>query len=88
MTDTLAITLTLDSTDVQMKVELFGDVVPNTVTNFKNLCLNDDTQFTLQDTVKERNYNDAEFYKIIKGFYAMGGDIGKSQFIAYLLLKI
>ena len=77
VTDTLAITLTLNGTDSQMKVELFGNVVPNTVANFKSLCLNADTVFTLQNPSKARNYNNAEFYKIVKGFFAIGGDIGK-----------
>ena len=64
-----------------MKVELFGNVVPNTVANFKSLCLNADTVFTLQNPSKARNYNNAEFYKIVKGFFAIGGDIGKLQVI-------
>lgn len=69
VTDTLAITLTLDGVDVQMKVELFGLVVPNTVANFKALCLNNNTVYTLQDGAKARNYNDAIFYKIVEGFF-------------------
>ena len=75
MTDTLAITLTLDATDVVLKVELFGQVVPKTVANFKNLCLNADTVKTYHDNTKARNYKDSKFYKIVSGFFAIGGDI-------------
>lgn len=79
VTDTLVLNMTLDTTNVQMEIELFGDVVPNTVANFKALCLNDNTQMTYHDNTKPRNYNDAEFYKIVAGFFAVGGDIVKND---------
>lgn len=56
VTDTLALTLTLNGTDVVMNVELFGLVVPNTVANFKALCTNADTVMTYHDNTKAKNY--------------------------------
>mmetsp|Transcript_7228 Transcript_7228/g.8178 ORF Transcript_7228/g.8178 Transcript_7228/m.8178 type:complete len:154 (-) Transcript_7228:50-511(-) len=57
-----------------MQVQLFGAVVPNTATNFKTLCLNSAVN-TYHNSSKAKNYNEAVFYKIVSGFYAIGGDI-------------
>ena len=59
---------------MEIQVELFGAVVPNTVANFKNLCLNTGVK-TYHDNSKDKNYIDAKFYKIVAGFFAVGGDI-------------
>ena len=37
--------------------------------------MNDNTQKTLQNSLKDRNYLDSEFYKIVQGFFAQVGDI-------------
>ena len=78
VTDTLNITLSLNGTSAVMQVELFGAVVPNTVANFKNLCLNTGIN-TYHNSSKAKNYDNAKFYKIVAGFFAIGGDIVKND---------
>ena len=75
VTDTLAITVTLSGTDYVMKVELFGNVVPNTVANFKSLCLNANTVKTYQNSAIAKNYNNSKIYKILAGHFAVMGDM-------------
>ena len=75
VTDTLAFTFTIGGTDYVMNVELFGNVVPNTVANFKSLSLNSNTVKTYQNSAVSKNYNNAKIYKVLAGHFAVMGDM-------------
>lgn len=55
----------------RINFELFDDIVPKTVDNFRSLCVGDKKSKT---TEKPLHYKGSIFHRIIKGFMCQGGD--------------
>jgi cyclophilin family peptidyl-prolyl cis-trans isomerase len=65
VTETVYFDVTIDEQDAgRIEMGLFGNVVPKTVENFKQLCLNP----------KGDGFKLSSFHRIIPGFMCQGGD--------------
>ncbi|XP_072986615.1 peptidyl-prolyl cis-trans isomerase CYP63-like [Typha latifolia] len=61
----------------RMTFELFSDVVPKTVENFRALCTGEEGIGA--STKKPLHFKGSTFHRIIKGFVAQGGDFSKGD---------
>ena len=56
----------------RIEIELFGDQVPLTAENFRQLCTGESGCDT---NGRERSYKRTRFHRVVKGFMVQGGDI-------------
>jgi hypothetical protein len=55
--------------------ELFRDITPRTVENFRSLCTGERGKIGLGMNANKLCYKESEFHRIVKGFVIQGGDI-------------
>lgn len=59
----------------RMVFELFSDLTPRTVENFRGLCTGEYGNVGLRASTKKLHYVDSKFHRIIDDFMIQGGDI-------------